>query len=60
MVDQNKPVTKHLVTAREHLAGVKAAQAWHQDLAQQHLLDTQTPIKDTPYPGPSAPNLPAS
>jgi hypothetical protein len=48
MTDTNKPVARHLVSARERLAGVKAAQKWRQDLAAQHLLDTQRPIKDQP------------
>lgn len=55
MTDQNAPVHKHHATAREHLAGVKAARAWIQDLAAQQLLDSQAPIKNTPYPGPPAP-----
>lgn len=55
MTDQNKPVTKRLVTARERLAGVKANRAWVQDLARQHLLDSQQPIKDTPYPASGEP-----
>ena len=55
MTDQNAPVIKHLVTAKEHLAGVKASRAWIQDLSAQHLLDSQQPIKNTPYPGPPAP-----
>lgn len=55
MTDQNKPVPKRLVTAKEHLAGVKANRAWVQDLAAQQLLHGQQPIKDTPYPGPAAP-----
>ncbi len=48
MSDQNAPVTKHVVTAREHLAGVKAAHVWHQELASEHLLSYQQPIKDWP------------
>jgi len=50
MTDPNRPVRKHYVTAREHLAGVKASRAWIQDLAAKHLLDSQQPIKNTPYP----------
>lgn len=50
MTDENAPVRKHLVTAREHLAGVKANRAWVQELAAAQLLDSQQPIKDTPYP----------
>lgn len=55
MTDRNDPVHKHLVSAREHLAGVAANRAWVQDLAAQHLLDTQQPIKDTPYPAEGTP-----
>lgn len=55
MADSNAPVTKHYVSARERLAGVKANRAWVQDLSAQHLLDNQAPIKDTPYPGPPPP-----
>jgi hypothetical protein len=55
MTDSNAPVTKHLATAREHAAGVKAHQAWMQELMAAHLLDNQAPIKNTPYPGPPPP-----
>lgn len=48
--NENRPVRRHLATAKEHLAGIKAAAAWYQDLMDAHLLDSQTPIKDTPYP----------
>ena len=48
------PVTKHLATAKEHLAGIKAAQKWHQELAAAHLLALQSPIRDEPY-GATAP-----
>ena len=48
MTDQNATVTKHMATAREHLAGLKASQAWVQELAAAHLLRGQSPIKDTP------------
>lgn len=50
MSDQNAPITKHVVSAKEHLAGIKAAAVYHQALAAQHLLDSQSPIKNTPYP----------
>jgi hypothetical protein len=53
MTTAQTAVAKHVGTARERAAGGKAARAWIQDLAAQHLLDTQAPIKDTPYPGPS-------
>jgi len=60
MTDQNAPVTKHLATAKEHLAGIAASRAWVQDLSAQHLLDSQQPIKDAPYPGPPPPAGPTS
>lgn len=55
MSDPNATITRRAVTAREHLAGVKAAQAYHQALAAAHLLDSQSPVKDTPYPAESKP-----
>lgn len=50
MSDPNAPITRHHATAKEHLAGVKGAAVYHQALAAQHLLDTQNPVKDRPYP----------
>lgn len=47
------PVAAHVKNAKEHLAGIKAAQVWRQDLVAQHLLDTQQPIKDTPVAAPT-------
>lgn len=51
MTDHGKPVNVHYESAREIAAGIKAAQAWHQELAAAHLLRTQDPIAATPYPG---------
>lgn len=48
MTHDHKPYPGHLATAKEHLAGVRAAQAFHQELAAKHLLDSQKPIKDEP------------
>jgi hypothetical protein len=48
MTDQNKPITKHKAAAKEHLAGVKGAHQWIQDLSAQGLLRTQYPIRDQP------------
>jgi hypothetical protein len=48
MTDTNAPVTKHMATAKEHAAGVKAARQWIQDLSAAGLLDSQHPVKDEP------------
>lgn len=53
-VDENAPVRRHVATAREHLAGVKAGQVWVQELAAAHLLRTQQPIRDQPIPNQDA------
>lgn len=45
-------VVKHHATAREHLAGIKAAQAFQQDLMARQLLDSQYPIRDWPITTP--------
>jgi hypothetical protein len=50
MTNTGKPVDKHYQSAREHLAGVKASQAWVQELTAAHLLRTQQPISGQPYP----------
>lgn len=50
MTDQNAPVRKHLQSAREHLAGVKAARAWHQELTAAHLLRSQEHQPHLPKP----------
>lgn len=50
MTDPNATITVHHGTIKEHLAGIHAAQVWHQDLAAQHLLRTQSPIRDQPVP----------
>jgi hypothetical protein len=52
-VDANAPIIKHTVSAKEHLAGIKGAQVYHQELAAKHLLDSQQPVKNTPYPAES-------
>lgn len=44
---------KRLTAAREHLAGIKAARVWQQDLAAAHLLRTEAPISDQPAQGES-------
>lgn len=48
MTDNDKPATKHKVSAKEHLAGIKAAQVYIQALSAEHLLRTQDPIRDQP------------
>lgn len=50
MTDTNTSAGVHYVSAREHLAGIKAAQQWIQDLTDAHLLRTQQPIRDLPLP----------
>jgi hypothetical protein len=50
MADKRKPVNVHYESAKEHLAGVAAAAAWHRDLMAAHLLDSQNPIKDQSIP----------
>jgi hypothetical protein len=50
MTDESKSYRKHLGTAKEHLAGIKAAAVWRQDLAAVGLLKTQTPIRELPLP----------
>jgi hypothetical protein len=50
MSDPNAPVARAMVNAKEHLAGIKAAQAFHQELAAAHLLRTQSPISREPWP----------
>lgn len=35
-------------SAREHLAGVKGAAKWIQDLAAEHLLKSEQPISKRP------------
>jgi hypothetical protein len=42
------PYVKHYDTARMHLAGVKASQAWIQELTAAHLLRIQSPIREKP------------
>lgn len=42
------PVVRGYHSAREHLAGVKAAAAWIHELAAAHLLRTQEPISSEP------------
>lgn len=52
MSDPNKPYDQHYRSAAMRLAGVKAAQAWHHELAAAHLLHGQHPIEDQPVPEP--------
>lgn len=51
VTDNDKPATKHKVSAKEHLAGVHAAAAYIQALSAQGLLRSQHPIRDEPLPG---------
>lgn len=53
MNPQDKPVAKRYRSAREHLAGIKAAEAWHRELAAKHLLRTEQPISSEPVKGPA-------
>jgi hypothetical protein len=48
MTVPTKVTDTHYESAREHLAGLAAGRAWHQDLAAAHLLRTQTPISRGP------------
>lgn len=48
MNDPGAPYAKHHGTLKEHLAGVKGAHKWIQELSAQHLLDSQDPIKNRP------------
>lgn len=48
MTDQNAPMRKRAVTAKEHLAGIRAAMVFHQELADAHLLTYQSPISKQP------------
>lgn len=50
MTAANANVNQHYESAREKLAGVKAGQAWIQELTDAHLLRTQSPIAKQPYP----------
>lgn len=52
MIMDTPPVHKHKHSAKQHLAGIKAAQIWVQELTAAHLLDTQQPIKDQPVQQP--------
>lgn len=38
MAARRETVDAHYQSAKEHLAGVKAAQVWHQELVTLHLL----------------------
>jgi hypothetical protein len=53
MTDQGAPVPRHLASAREHAAGLRASAAWVQDLAAAHLLKSEAPIKDQPVTPPT-------
>lgn len=52
MSDPGAPFAKHQVSLKEHLAGVKGARVWIQELSAQHLLDSQDPIKNQPVEPP--------
>jgi hypothetical protein len=58
MTDNDKPLHKHKRSAKEHLAGIKAAAAWQQDLQAAQLLRTQAPIRDTPVEPPAPASSP--
>lgn len=51
MATPESRLDRHYRSAKEHLAGVKAAQVWVQELMAQHLLDSQHPIRDRPPAG---------
>lgn len=53
MTDPAAPFAKHKATLKEHLAGVKGAQTWIQELSASHLLDSQQPIKSQPVQPPA-------
>lgn len=53
MTDNDKPAPHHKTTAKEHLAGVHAAQKWIQELSAQGLLRSQHPVRDEPIPAPA-------
>lgn len=53
MSDPNAPYAKHHGTLKEHLAGVKGAHVWIQELSAEHLLKGQDPIKDRPVNPPA-------
>lgn len=55
MTAPKKPIDVHYQSAREHLAGLKAAAKWREDLIAAHLLDSQTPIKSQPFPAETPP-----
>lgn len=44
------PIHKHMVTAKQRLAGMAGSRAWIQELTAAHLLRTQSPIRDEPLP----------
>lgn len=54
MIDPNAPYAKHRGSLKEHLAGVKAAHAWIQELSAEHLLKSQEPISKQPVNGEAA------
>lgn len=57
MTHPKHPINQHYHSAKEHLAGVRAARRWRQELIDAHLLDTQQPIKDQPVT-PTPPGTP--
>lgn len=50
VTDEQATFRKHQHSLKEHLAGVKGAHAWIQELSAQHLLRSQSPIRDEPVP----------
>jgi hypothetical protein len=45
-----RPLDQHYESAKEKLAGMHAAAAFRKELITAHLLDSQRPIKDQPFP----------
>lgn len=50
MTDNDRPVKKRIDSAAQHLAAVRAASIWHQELIAAHLLRDESPIRDLPLP----------
>lgn len=52
MATRRESVDVHYQSAKAHLAGVKAAQVWHQELVTLHLLhEHDTPTDQPTEPG---------
>lgn len=45
---RTKAFDQHYDSAREQLAGRRAAEAWQHELSAEHLLKLEAPIKDRP------------